>query len=87
MNKQDHFIEDAKLASSPIEKKRKSDLRKAPQAPKRFKSSYILFFVHIQAKIKAELGRGASVRTLFSSFTFSKAKNVPFIWYHICLQF
>lgn len=36
-------------------------LRKNPKAPKRFKSSYILFFVANQAKIKAELGETASV--------------------------
>ena len=44
--------------------KRKRDgsaLRKAPQAPKRFKSSYILFFVAKQEEIKAQLGPGASV--------------------------
>jgi len=57
---QDPSVEGTKLASYPIKKKRKSNLRKAPQAPKRFKSSYILFFVHVQVKIKAELGGGAS---------------------------
>jgi hypothetical protein len=36
-------------------------LRKAPQAPKRFKSSYICFFVAKQAEIKQELGEAASV--------------------------
>lgn len=38
-----------------------STLRKAPQAPKRFKSSYIMFFMANQQEIKAELGVGASV--------------------------
>jgi len=38
-----------------------STLRKAPQAPKRFKSSYIMFFMAKQQEIKAELGVGASV--------------------------
>lgn len=32
-------------------------MRKAPQAPKRFKSSYILFFLHVQKRIKNELGK------------------------------
>ena len=36
-------------------------LRKAPGAPKRFKSSYILFFMAKQKEIKEELGEGASV--------------------------
>lgn len=36
-------------------------LRKAPGAPKRFKSSYILFFMAKQKEIKDELGEGASV--------------------------
>jgi len=45
-----------------IKKKRDaSTLRKAPQAPKRFKSSYIMFFMAKQQEIKAELGGGASV--------------------------
>jgi len=38
-----------------------SSLRKAPQAPKRFKSSYILFFMAKQDEIKAELGPNVSV--------------------------
>mmetsp|Transcript_7210 Transcript_7210/g.10329 ORF Transcript_7210/g.10329 Transcript_7210/m.10329 type:complete len:421 (-) Transcript_7210:305-1567(-) len=38
-----------------------STLRKAPQAPKRFKSSYILFFMAKQEEIKQNLGPGASV--------------------------
>lgn len=42
-------------------KRDSSALRKAPQAPKRFKSSYIMFFMAKQQKIKAELGAGASV--------------------------
>lgn len=36
-------------------------LRKAPGAPKRFKSSYILFFMSKQSEIKLELGSRASV--------------------------
>lgn len=38
-----------------------SVLRKAPQAPKRFKSSYIMFFMAKQTEIKSELGPGAAV--------------------------
>eukprot|EP00538_Stauroneis_constricta_P002448 CAMPEP_0119550732 /NCGR_PEP_ID=MMETSP1352-20130426/4194_1 /TAXON_ID=265584 /ORGANISM="Stauroneis constricta, Strain CCMP1120" /LENGTH=494 /DNA_ID=CAMNT_0007596679 /DNA_START=86 /DNA_END=1570 /DNA_ORIENTATION=- len=36
-------------------------LRKAPQAPKRFKSSYIMFFMSKQSEIKEMLGSTASV--------------------------
>mmetsp|Transcript_2119 Transcript_2119/g.2572 ORF Transcript_2119/g.2572 Transcript_2119/m.2572 type:complete len:121 (-) Transcript_2119:181-543(-) len=36
-------------------------LRKAPQAPRRFKSSYILFFMAKQDEIKQVLPKGASV--------------------------
>jgi hypothetical protein len=35
--------------------------RKAPGAPKRFKSSYIFFFTDCQAKLKKELGQNASI--------------------------
>jgi len=42
-------------------KKRHSALRKAPQAPKRFKSSYICFFMAKQPEIKEELGEKATV--------------------------
>jgi len=35
--------------------------RKAPQAPKRFKSSYIFFFTENQAKVKEQLGPQATV--------------------------
>lgn len=38
-----------------------STLRKAPQAPKRFKSSYICFFMAKQPEIKEELGDKATV--------------------------
>jgi len=38
-----------------------SQFRKAPQAPKRFKSSYIFFFTENQAKVKEQLGPQASV--------------------------
>lgn len=39
-------------------------LRKAPQAPKRFKSSYICFFMEKQPEIKQELGPKATVSLL-----------------------
>lgn len=42
-------------------KKDSSTLRKAPQAPKRFKSSYICFFMAKQPEIKRELGDKATV--------------------------
>jgi hypothetical protein len=47
--------------------KRKRDphaLRKAPQAPKRFKSSYICFFMAKQPEIKDELGDKATVTAI-----------------------
>ena len=42
-------------------RKRESTLRKAPGAPKRFKSSYIIFFMAQRESIKRELGSKASV--------------------------
>lgn len=38
----------------------KEGLKKAPGAPKRFKSSYILFFMHVQESIKKSLPAGTS---------------------------
>ena len=50
----------------PVQKKKIRPLKKAPQAPKRFKSSYILFFIHVQEGIKKSLPVGqASVSHLF----------------------
>jgi len=53
------------IDGTPWKKSRKrrdgSSLRKAPQAPKRFKSSYILFFMEKQEKIKSELPEGSLV--------------------------
>jgi len=49
---------------APSKKKKKRDatsLRKAPQAPKRFRSSYICFFTAKQSEIKKELGELATV--------------------------
>lgn len=59
--------QEPELALPPVAKKphkRKKDsstLRKAPQAPKRFKSSYICFFMAKQPEIKLELGEKATV--------------------------
>lgn len=38
----------------------KPRLKKAPQAPKRFKSNYILFFIHVQDEIKKSLPQGCA---------------------------
>jgi hypothetical protein len=46
---------------APRKKRDQSALRKAPGAPKRFKSSYICFFIHKQPEIKEELGETATV--------------------------
>lgn len=67
---------ETKKVGTPNKKKGKSTLRKAPQAPKRFKSSYILFFVHVQVKIKAELGGRASVRALFISSFIRRVNHI-----------
>jgi len=48
-------------------------LRKAPQAPKRFKSSYICFFMAKQAEIKDELGDKATVTSV--------SKRSAELWY------
>jgi hypothetical protein len=45
-------------------KKHSVALRKAPNAPKRFKSSYICFFMAKQSVIKAELGADATVTNI-----------------------
>lgn len=44
--------------SSPKSKKKEVLTKKAPGAPKRFKSSYILFFMHVQEEIKKKLPPG-----------------------------
>mmetsp|Transcript_957 Transcript_957/g.1566 ORF Transcript_957/g.1566 Transcript_957/m.1566 type:complete len:363 (-) Transcript_957:216-1304(-) len=51
-------------------------LRKAPQAPKRFKSSYICFFMAKQPEIKGELGLKASV-TEVSKRSAEMWRNLP----------
>ena len=79
----DPLIKDTSRASIPIKKKRKTSMRKAPQAPKRFKSSYILFFLHVQVKIQDELGGKVSVRILFNSIIFLKDKPFSCTHHHI----
>jgi hypothetical protein len=62
---EDHVGEVDSLTGSPKRSNKKkrdnSTLRKAPQAPKRFKSSYICFFMAKQPEIKGELGDKATV--------------------------
>lgn len=50
------------------EKRPSKALRKNPKAPKRFKSSYICFFVSKQKEIKREIGQDASVSNSFNLF-------------------
>ena len=45
----------AAISNNKPKKKTKNATRKNPQAPKRFRSSYILFFVHSQDRIKREI--------------------------------
>ncbi len=66
------IIQSASDGSKPVKKKRESTLRKAPQAPKRFKSSYIIFFMAQQDIIKNELGPKASV----SKYFFDRCKTL-----------
>lgn len=54
----------AVAADKKPKKKRGAPLRKAPNAPKRFKSSYICFFMAKQAQIQEELGDKASVSSV-----------------------
>jgi len=70
---------DALPEVSPKKTKKKRDsttLRKAPQAPKRFKSSYICFFMAKQPEIKEELGDKASV-TEVSKRSAEMWRNLP----------
>jgi len=73
--------EDTKSSPSPSTGKTKkkrdaSTLRKAPQAPKRFKSSYICFFMAKQQEIKDELGQAATV-TEVSKRSAEMWRNLP----------
>jgi len=47
-----------------VKKKRSHTLRKAPQAPKRFKSSYICFFMAKRPEIKKALGDEATITSV-----------------------
>jgi hypothetical protein len=55
-----------------------SQLRKAPQAPKRFKSSYICFFMAKQPDIKEELGAKATVTEI--------SKRSAEMWYVVSVD-
>jgi len=72
--------DDVAFIDSPIKKdKRKREataLRKAPQAPKRFKSSYICFFMAKQPEIKEALGDKATV-TEISKRSAEMWKSLP----------
>ncbi len=60
-----NFVDASSTTTKSNKKKRDSStLRKAPQAPKRFKSSYILFFMAKQQEIKDSLGPSATVSPL-----------------------
>jgi hypothetical protein len=62
------------LLSLPKRRKRDANsFRKAPQAPKRFKSSYICFFMAKQAEIKAALAEEATVTAI--------SKRSAELWY------
>jgi hypothetical protein len=78
----EHLQEVGDVPASPKRgSKKKRDataLRKAPQAPKRFKSSYICFFMAKQPEIKGELGDSATVTAI--------SKRSAEMWYvHIHL--
>jgi hypothetical protein len=60
-------------SSSNKKRKKESNLRKAPGAPKRFKSSYILFFMAHREEIKKELGAGTSVSIMQNTLSSSVA--------------
>ena len=62
--------DDINLNNSPSKRKKRSKLRRAPQAPKRFRSSFILYNTQMKVNIKADLGSNASVRPLLTSLNF-----------------
>jgi len=66
-----HSSEPISISDSKPKRKRESPLRKAPGAPKRFKSSYILFFMAHREEIKVELGQNASVSVLMFTTPYS----------------
>jgi hypothetical protein len=81
----EHIPEEDEITMSGSPKrayKKKRDanqLRKAPQAPKRFKSSYICFFMAKQPDIKGELGQKATVTEI--------SKRSAEMWYVDSLNF
>jgi hypothetical protein len=75
------FQETSAVSSTKLKKKMKkkrdtSTLRKAPQAPKRFKSSYICFFTSKQAEFKKELGDTSTIAEI-SKLSGQKWKALP----------
>ena len=62
-------------SSSNKKRKKESNLRKAPGAPKRFKSSYILFFMAHREEIKKELGAGTSVSIMHYTLSIVGSSN------------
>jgi hypothetical protein len=77
---EDHGENDSHAEETTTKKNKKkrdgSTLRKAPQAPKRFKSSYICFFMSKQPEIKDELGDKATV-TEISKRSAEMWRNLP----------
>lgn len=69
-------LHDEELTKKGKKKRDSTALRKAPQAPKRFKSSYICFFMAKQPEIKEELGDKASV-TEVSKRSAEMWRNLP----------
>ncbi len=62
----------AKTSIQQRRKKRGAAFKKSPEAPKRFRSSYILFFTHIHDSVKKKLPRDqASVSVYCTRGTFS----------------
>lgn len=69
-------LHDEEITKKGKKKRDSTTLRKAPQAPKRFKSSYICFFMAKQPEIKEELGDKASV-TEVSKRSAEMWRNLP----------
>ena len=59
-------------------KKTNDKYRKAPEAPKRFKSSYIFFFVENQGKVKQTLGPSATISEI--------SKRTSELWRKLSLE-
>ena len=52
--------------------------RKAPEAPKRFKSSYIFFFIENQGKVKKALGSNATISEI--------SKRTSELWRNLSIE-